>query len=103
MTHLQVHEQTPGAPDGPSGVAGELVLSAEERLAASAASLAAWEQRLRDQEAELEARESLLQEREAMGRARQDEQARLGTRAPSSRPRTMPSAGPSISTCSSGR
>ena len=68
MTHLQVHEQTPGAPDGPPGVAGELVPSAEERLAASAADLAAREQRLRDREAELEARESLLQEREATER-----------------------------------
>ena len=69
MTHLLVHEQTPGAPDGQSGVAGELVPSAEERrLAASVAILAAWEQRLRDQEAELRARESLLQEREATER-----------------------------------
>ena len=52
-----------------------MVLSAEERLPASAASLAAWEQRLRHKQANLEARERLLQEREAMGRARQDEQA----------------------------
>ena len=52
-----------------------MVLSAEERLLASAARLGAWEQRLRDQQANLEARERLLQEREAMGRARQDEQA----------------------------
>ena len=78
MTHLQVHEQTPGAPDGPPGVAGELVPSAEERLAASEADRAAQEQRLRDWQAdlearELEARESGLQEREATERARQDE------------------------------
>ena len=79
MTHLQEHEPTHqassasssaprAAPDGPHGVAGELVPSAEERLAASEADLAAWEQRLRDREAELEARGSLLQEREATER-----------------------------------
>ena len=73
---LDVHQYCAGAPDGQSGVAGELVPSAEERrLAASVAILAAWEQRLRDQEAELRdqeaelrARESLLQEREATER-----------------------------------
>ena len=85
MGHLQEHEPTHqassasssaprAAPDGPPGVAGERVPSAEERLAASELDRAAREQHLRDWQADLEARESRLQEREATERARQDEQ-----------------------------